>query len=66
MMDAYEETVGKYGKSIKREAHGIDFVSPLEELQGKNIDEYKSRIREWNWHRQPLGGSPLTETAPRI
>lgn len=66
MFDAYKETIGKYGKSFKSEAHGIDFISPLEELQGKNIDEYKSRIREWNWHRQPLGGSPLTETAPRI
>ena len=64
MVEAYDEVIGKYGKTIKWDIFRLDHLQPLMELQDKDITSYLNRLQEWNWHRQSYGDSSLPLQPP--
>ena len=64
MVEAYEEVVGKYGKTIKWDIFRLDHLQPLADLQDKDISSYLLRLQEWNIHRQSYGDSSLPLLPP--
>ena len=64
MVEAYDEVIGKFGKTIKWDIFRLDHLQPLMELQDKDITSYLNRLQEWNWHRQPYGDSSLPLLPP--
>lgn len=65
MNEAYDDVIGKYGKSFTWDILRLKHLDTLAELQDKDIDSYLNRLQEWNWHRQYYGDSSLPLALPQ-